>query len=117
MANSRRVEKINVLLREVVADILSRDLQFPPGALVTVTRADASDDLYSARVFVSVMSADAAHEQAVLDQLTRACGAVQHALNRRLRMRPVPRITFEVDRGEKRRERVEKLLGGELPAD
>lgn len=113
MASERRVGKIQNLLREVTADIVARTVPFPDGLLVTVTRTAVSDDLYYATVFVSVLAPDAAAEHAALDQLHRATGAIQYALNRKLRMRPVPRITFDVDQGEKRRERIEKLLGEE----
>jgi ribosome-binding factor A len=104
------VEKVSNLVREIVAGIISRDVQMPAGALVTVTRVEASDDLYSARVYVSVFAADPAVEKTVIKELSRATGKVQHQLNRQLRMRPVPRISFAIDENEKRRERIEKLL-------
>lgn len=109
MATARRVEKVNILLREVIAAILERDVSFSPGVLVTVTRVAATEDLYYATVYVSVLGPAAAEREA-LDQLIRETAAVQHALNRKLRMRPVPRITFAIDQQEKRRERIEKLL-------
>ena len=110
MANARRVEKINVLTREVVAEILERDLQFPEGVLVTVTGAEVSEDLYYADVFVSTLGGTAAQEKEVINELHKSTGYVQRELNRKLRMRPVPKITFSIDQGEKRRERIEKLL-------
>ena len=113
MAQARRVEKVNVLLREVIAGILTRDLFFPDGTLVTVTRVAASGDLYYATAFVSVLSGDPAAEGAVLAELKRMTGEIQHAANRKLRMRPVPRITFAIDENEKRRERVEQLLSAD----
>lgn len=109
MASARRIEKINILLREVVAAILERDVPFPPGVLVTVTRVEATDDLYYAAAYVSVLGPEEA-EREVLAKLERETGSVQHVLNRKLRMRPVPKISFAVDQQEKRRERIEKLL-------
>lgn len=118
MASARRVEQINILLRELIAEILERELQFPEGSLVTVTRVSSSEDLQYADVFVSVLGAQA-EEQAVLEELTRNVGNVQHLVNRKARMRPVPRITFKIDEDEKRRERVEEILAkserGEAP--
>ena len=117
MANARRIEKVQVLGREILAEIIARELQFPEGTLVTVTRVEVSGDLYYARVFVSVLGRDAQAENIVLTELARATGAMQLELNRRLRMRPVPRITFEIDEDEKRRERIEKLLTENAPGD
>lgn len=113
MANARRVEKINVLMREVVAEIIKRDLQFPEGVLVTVTGVEASEDLYYAAVFVSALGKTSEREKEVMAELRKSTGFVQCELNRKLRMRPVPKITFVIDQGEKRRERIEKLLSGE----
>ena len=107
MANARRVEQVNTLAREVIAEILVREFSFPDLTLVTVTRVDTSEDLYYATVYISVLGGD---ETAVLERLKQETGAVQHRLNRTLRMRPVPRITFAIDEEEKRRERIEKLL-------
>lgn len=115
MAAERRVEKVTNLLREVSANILARELSSPDGALVTVTRVTVSEDLYYATIFFSVLGGEPDAESAVLAELTRATGRVQHELNRRLRMRPVPRITFALDQQEKRRERIEKLLGEQPP--
>ncbi len=110
MANPRRIEKINVLTREVIADIVLREMQFPAGVLVTVTRVETSEDLQYADVFVSILGGSESSEKEILDQLSKAAGFIQGKLNRKLRMRPVPRITFAVDEEEKKRERVEKLL-------
>ncbi len=109
MASARRIEKINILLREVIAANLERDVPFPPGVLVTVTRVEATNDLYYAAAYISVLGPEHT-EGEVLEQLRRETAAVQRTLNRTLRMRPVPRISFAVDQGEKRRERIEKLL-------
>lgn len=100
---------MNILLREIIADILERELQFPEGSLVTVTRVGSSEDLHYADVFVSVLGASGM-EKLVLQELTRNVGLVQRLVNRKARMRPVPRITFKIDEDEKRRERVEEIL-------
>lgn len=111
MAAARRIERAQALIREVIAAILARELTFPEGAMVTVTRVVASEDLYYATVFVSVLGPDKATEQTAFSELQHATAPVQRALNQKLRMRPVPKITFAVDQGEQRRERIEKLLG------
>lgn len=111
MASGRRIEKIENLLREVVAEIVSRDIAFREGILVTVTRAKTSEDLLHATIYVSVLAASEKAEEEAIEALRRSAGEVQHTLNRKLRMRPVPRIVFESDLGEKQRERIEKLLG------
>ena len=111
MASGRRVEQVENLLREVVAGILLRDFPFPAGTMVTVPRATVSDDLFHATIYISILGENAAGERQTFEELTRSAGDIQFTLNRKLRMRPVPRITFAMDQDEKRRERIEKLLG------
>lgn len=110
MASARRIEKIENLIREVVAGIIARNLVFPAGTMVTVTRVEVSEDLFYGTVSVTIFAGSPEGERRALDQLKEATGEVQHALNRKLRMRPVPRIAFAIDQGEMRRERIEKLL-------
>lgn len=110
MASARRIEQIENLIREVVAGIVARDLAFPSGTMVTVTRVHVSEDLFYGTVFVTTFAGSPEGERSALGQLKDATGAVQRALNRKLRMRPVPRIAFAIDGGEMRRERIEKLL-------
>ena len=110
MASPRRIEQVENLLREVIAEIVARDVPFAEGTLVTITRVETSDDLYYGRVFVSILAPSQDAESTAFAELMKSTSAIQHALNRKLRMRPVPRITFAIDEQEKRRERIEKLL-------
>lgn len=117
MANARRIEKVEILLKEVIAELVLRDVSFAEGTFVTVTRVEVSEDLYYARILISVLGANEEVEKNALSLLVRHVGEIQHSLNRKLRMRPVPRITFAIDDAEKRRERVEKILSEGNPRD
>ncbi len=107
MASPRRVEKLNILLQEEIAKILDEELEFPEGSLVTITRVSISQDAYYAVIFVSVLGKD---PRKCLESLRKNTYHIQQLLNRRLRMRPVPKIRFVVDEGELKRESVEKSL-------
>lgn len=108
---THRIEKVNELIKEVISAIILRDVQFPEGAMVTITRAVVSPDLHYANVFVTVFSPRGEKEEEALNALKKNTAGIQHELNRKLRMRPVPRIAFLIDEEELRREKVEKLLG------
>lgn len=107
----RRIEQVNDLIRGEVGNIINRRIELPVGALVTVTRVVASADLHYADIFVSIMPA--LNEEKVLEIFSEKIAEIQHNLNRKLRMRPVPRIKFRVDADEKKRERIEALLARE----
>jgi len=97
-------------MQEEISNIIRRDITPIDGVLITVTHVQASDDLYYATVFVSILAPSPEVEAEALAALQRETGAVQHRVNRKLRMRPVPKITFAIDVKEQRRERIEKLL-------
>src|SRR3972149_6735659 len=55
-AMSRRLQRLNVLLREEVSELICRELRDPRLAeFVTLTRLSTSPDLQTATVYVSVM--------------------------------------------------------------
>ena len=103
-----RGEKLNMLMRDELGKIIDRTLEFPEGALVTLTRVNTSSDLRYATVFISILNGD---NTRVLEMLDRNVYHIQQQLNKVLRMRPVPRIRFTIDEEEVRREAVEKSLG------
>lgn len=107
MASPRRIEKLNILLQKELAKILDEELEFPEGNLVTVIRVSISSDAYYAVVFISILGKDL-HKS--LEILEKNIYYIQKLLNRRLRMRPVPKIRFTIDEGEMKRETVEKFL-------
>lgn len=107
MATGRRLEKINMLLQEELARVLDRESEFRDDALVTVTRVETSPDLHYAAVHVSIFEKE---PNRTLEILGKNVYTIQQILNRRLRMRPVPKIRFEIDEGEMKREVVEKSL-------
>lgn len=99
-----------------VADQLQREL----GALVpaikdprvtgivTISSIDVSPDLAYAKVFVTVLEADSPEE--TVAGLNHAVGFLRGRLGERMRLRGVPRLTFEYDRTLDRVDRVERLL-------
>lgn len=107
MASERRIQKLEQVLREECAHILEREIELPEGAIATITRAVVSSDARYAAVYVSVLGAGAGE---ALEILAKKVYHIQQLLNRRLRMRPVPRIRFAIDEEEVQRERVEKSL-------
>ncbi len=108
MASERRLAKLNNLLREELSKILDREIEFPEGSLITVTRAQTSPDARYAGIFISILGKE---EKKILEILSKNVYNIQQILNRRLKMRPVPKINFEIDEEELRREKVEKSLG------
>lgn len=107
MPKIKRGEKLNMLMRDELGKIIDRTLEFPEGALVTITRVHTSSDLRYATVFVSIFNMDNTN---ALEMLDKNVYHIQQQLNKALRMRPVPKIRFAIDEEEIRRETVERSL-------
>lgn len=106
MASERRLEKLNILLREELSRIIARDIDAGE-TLITITRVETSPDVKYATIFISVLGK---HPLEALEILSKDVYNIQHLLTRRLKMRPIPRIHFKIDEEEFRREKVEKSL-------
>ena len=105
MPSPRRREKLNNLLQEELSKILDREFEFPRNTMTTVTRVEISPDGHYADIFFSLLGPEPENAWRMLRGRT---GEIQHFLNRRLRIRPVPKIRFVIDKDEFQRERIEK---------
>jgi len=103
-----RREKINSILIHEIGDILLKEMEFPLGVLVTVTNAEATEDFKEAKIFVSVLPFK--ESQRILEILGKNIYHIQQFLNKRLRMKPVPKIFFKIDPSIEQADKVERLL-------
>ena len=107
-AISERTKKLNDLLRDEVGKILKGELDLDDGTLVTVVRACISPTLEHATVWISVFPDS--KRDAVLQKINRKIYFLQQLFNKRLAMRPVPKIRFEIDRTEEGAAQIERLI-------
>lgn len=106
-----RPERVAQFMRREIAEILEHRLNDPrlQGLVVSVTDVEVTQDLSSAKVFVSVLETGEARERA-LAALQSAVGFVRHLLSSRLELREVPEIRFLHDTSIERGARVEEIL-------
>ena len=105
---SERLLKLNDLLRDEVAKILLAELEKDDGVLVTVIGANVSPTLEHATIKISVFPTDKAGE--VIKKIEKQIYHIQQMLNKRLAMRPIPKIRFEIDDTEERAGQIEEKL-------
>lgn len=89
---SRKIEKINAVLNQEIAQLLQTEVDLPPETIVTVIGVDTSPDLHYANISISIMPS--AKNGSVLSLINKKVFKIQKAINQRLRMRPVPKIKF-----------------------
>lgn len=105
---SNRIEKVNSLLGREINSIFLKDFNFPEGVLVTLSRVDCTANLIEAKVYISVFPDD--REDEIMKFLNRAVYAIQQKINKKLKMRPIPKIIFVIDKNFSKAGRVEELL-------
>jgi len=105
---SHRIQQINQLIQEVMGEILQKEYQIPSDALLTILTVETSSDLLHSKIIISIFPIDS--EKEVIKYLEKNIFDIQQALNKKLIMRPVPKIRFELDRTEFEAEKIEKLL-------
>lgn len=108
MASPRRLKRVAQLLQKEVGLTIARSGVLPPDALVTVVGVTLSPDLLYATVRISAYPVQ--QTPVVLRRLANDIWRLQQTLNKRLRMRPVPKLRFEADGSEEEAARIEKTL-------
>lgn len=105
---SNRITKINALIQRHIGEILTRDISLKPGVFVTVAKVDTTPDLRYTRIFVSIFPEKEIDYAA--KTLKKELYRIQGALNKKLAMRPLPKIEFKTDMTESKADEIEKLL-------
>lgn len=105
---SHRLEKVNSLLEQEIGAIILREIEFPSGILVTILGVKSTDDYKEAKVIISIFPFDKG--ELALEILNKNIYHIQQILNKKLRMRPVPKIFFRADATEENAGKVEILL-------
>lgn len=93
---NQRLERINQMIRDEIADMLRRDLHDPLIGFVTITEVDTSPDLRHAKVFFSVLG-DTKQVQDSIKGLLRARKYLNARLAERIELRYIPKIRFVYD--------------------
>lgn len=104
----RRLEQVNALLRERVAQFLLPHFELPVGTFVTVTKVETAPNLRTAKVFVTVLPES--RRGSTLEGLRRLTPELQQHLYRNLTTHTAPVIQFLLDETELEAERTERLL-------
>jgi len=103
-----RVFRVNQLIKKELSQIILKEMNFQRSVLVTITRVETSANLIQAKVYLSVIPES--QLSSVLAILQQSIYRLQQRLNKRLSMRPTPKIVFAEERTTREAGRVEELL-------
>lgn len=110
MADKRRVERLNSLLREVISEVILREVKNPHvSSMVSVTTVSITPDLRYAKVYVNVIGSDEDKEE-TLKALTRSAGFIGSHSSKKVSLRYFPSLTFILDKSLDDQMRIEEIL-------
>ena len=114
--STRRLERINDLLRELIAKVIAHELKDPrlERGLISVTEVRASSDLGHAQVLVSVLGSEEEATDA-LAALQRSRNYIWRRIRPQLKLRSIPQLAFQLDDRIAEDRRIQDLIN-KLPS-
>ena len=104
-----RMGRIDAELQRELARLISTELKDPRLGFVTVTRVEITNDLQTAKVYVSIIGDRHVAKQS-MEALDHARGFLRGELGRAVALRHTPSITFVEDRTTERAIALSKVL-------
>lgn len=114
--DSNRPRRVAELIRRELAMLIPRELDDPHAHEITITGAEVSHDMSSARIYFSLLSG-AAEAKQTTKSLNRAAGFLRHALMGRVSLRTVPALRFYFDESVERGARIDSLIDQAIAED
>ena len=97
------------MIRQVLAEMLLREMNDPRLESVTITGVEVTGDLKLATVFFSAMGSPE-KEEASLHGFQSAAGFIKKKLGKELRLRVIPDLLFKVDHSFDYGSRIDRLI-------
>lgn len=92
-----RIDRLNSLLKEVIAEVVMREVRNPKvNTLVTIKKVEITRDLHHAKVYFSLMGSDS-EKRSTLKALQSAAGFISTQAAKKVRIRYFPQLTFHLD--------------------
>jgi ribosome-binding factor A len=110
MTNTRRVHRLNSLLKEVISEVIWKDVGHPKvSTLVTVTNVEVTKDLALAKVYISVIGSDKDKEETI-KALQSAAGYIGVLASKKVVLRHFPSLSFKLDESVDKHIRINTIL-------
>ena len=114
MARFRRTDRINEQLKQEISILVRGEVRDPRVGVVTITAVETSPELDHAKVYITTLGGEEEKEGA-LAGLRSAAPFIRGQLGKRLHIRRVPELHFQIDRVIEEATRIELLLREALP--
>jgi ribosome-binding factor A len=108
MANLRS-QRVAEEIKKEIARILKHELKDPRIGFASITSAEVSGDLRSAKIYVSILG-DAEAQRQTMEALNKANGFIRREIGKRVLLRYTPELIFKFDRSIEHGAKIAKLL-------
>jgi ribosome-binding factor A len=116
VADQARARRMGVRVREIVAEVIERQVKDPRVGMVTVTDARMTPDLREATVFYTVWGDESVRADTAV-ALESAKGVIRSAVGRGTGLKHTPSIAFIPDAIPENARHIEDLLAAAKAAD
>jgi ribosome-binding factor A len=106
---SRRLERVNELLKHEIGEIIRRHFNIADTGLVSVNAVETSGDLRSAKVFISVLGKPD-QQKIALRRIQEKRILIQSEIGRTVVLKYTPTLTFLVDETIEKANRVLQII-------
>jgi ribosome-binding factor A len=110
MTATRRTHRLNSLLKEVISEVIRKDVSHPKvSTFLTVTSVDITKDLTLAKVYISVIGNHQEKEE-TLKALQSAAGYIAVLASKKVVLRHFPSLIFKLDESVDTHIRIDSIL-------
>lgn len=104
---SIRCQQVSNEIKHLLSEIIVKYVE-TLGYFITITSLEISPDLKYAKAFITVIPEN--KSGSALSQLKKSYGLIQKHLKGKIRFYTIPKITFHIDEGDKKRREINEAL-------
>lgn len=106
--SEHRAERLASVMQAELANLIMKEIDVPPGTLLSVTSIEISPDAKNAKVWVSIFPES--QTDSLLKALKESAGNLHYKLIRIMNIRTVPILNFLHDTGADNASAIEKVF-------
>lgn len=106
--SSHRLPQINELIRQELGKLFLKEMDFPKGYLVTITKVKTSADLGQAKVLLSILPDS--QEKKIITSLNKKAGFFKFKLGKIFVMYKIPKLIFANDPTQEKIDHIDQLI-------
>lgn len=115
--DKKRIKRIESELKKEISLMINSDIKDPRIAPITsITDIELTDDLQSAKIFVSVLGSDFEKSETIYG-LQNSIGFIKRELGKRMNLRHIPDLKIILDEHIEEAIRMEKLISDVIKKD